>query len=305
MSRHLIAILAAVCSIVSGLFMAGCDSTLPSDTDPSLVVEGFIDTGRPVPSIRLSRTTSLKGPYDALAAAVTKADITVTIGDRTITYAADLQQPGVFRPADEEDAVAEPGERFTIDIDWNGERASAGGIVPPQMRLLSADVTVPDEPVSAVLLDSLLLSDSLAVGAYEGFIFPIEVSLTWEAAADAAGSEFWVRAQLRPYATFSSTVVDLFLRSESIFREDEASADGKGTRTWTGVYAVGVDAVDDPVPDHALRIAVIRSGRDYARFAASRHAPERREPASNLKGAVGIFTAISVDSIRVQIGAAR
>lgn len=304
MSRRVVAIAAAACSIISGVVLSGCDSSLPSDTDPSLVVEGFIGTGRPVPSIRLSKTTSLKAPYDATAAAVTEADLAVTIGDRTITYTADPGQPGVFLPADGGDAVAEPGEVFRLDVDWNGERASAGGIVPPPMRLLSADVMVPDEPVSAVLLDSLLLSDSLAVGAYEGFIYPIEVSLTWEAEIDA-GADFWVRAQLRPYAAFSSTVVDLFLRSESIFREDDALAAGSGTRTWTGVYAVGVDALDDPVPDHALRIAIIRSGRDYARFASSRHAPDRREPASNLKGAIGIFTAISVDSIRVQIGSAR
>ena len=291
-----------LCGIVAGLILGGCDSTLPSNPEPRLVVEGFIDTGKPVPSIRLSKTASLTERYDSVAAAVTDADISMTIGTRTVRYAADHRRPGLFRPVENNDVVAEAGDVFTLDVDWNGERASAGGTVPPPIRLLSTDVVVPDEPVSAVLLDSLLLADSLAVGAYEGYIYPIEVTITWDALANPA-AEFWVRAQLRPYADFSSTVVDLFLRSEAIFREENARRVGAGARTWTGVYAVGVEAVDDPLPDHSLRISIIRSGRDYARFAASRDTPERREPASNLEGAIGIFTAISVDSIRVEVGA--
>ena len=48
-------------------------------------------------------------------------------------------------------------------------------------------------------------------------------------------------------------------------------------------------------------MAIIRSGQDYARFVSGRDDPERREPASNLDGAVGIFTGLSVDSLRVQV----
>ncbi len=294
--------LLALCGI--GLVLAGCDSALPSDPDPTLVVEGFIDTGKPAPAIRLSRTASLTSLYDSIAAAVMDADVSVTIGSRTIDYAPDRDHPGRFRPVSVGGAVAEPGAAFSLNIAWNGDRVSASGTVPPPIRLLSADLVVPEEPVSAVLLDSLLLSDSLAVGAYKGFIYPIEVSLKWDSVVDS-GSEFWVRAQLRPYSAFSSTVVDLFLRSEAIFSEDDAPSDDRGARTWTGVYAVGVDTIDAPFPDHALRISIIRSGRDYARFASSRGTPERREPLSNLEGAIGIFTAISVDSTRMHVGAAR
>ena len=221
-----------------------------------------------------------------------------------MAYAADPLHPGLFRPVVEPGIVAEPGAAFSLNVEWNGERASAGGTVPPPIRIMSAEIVVPDEPVSAVLLDSLLLSDSLAVGAYKGFIYPIEVTLTWEP-VDDPGAEFWVRAQLRPYSGFSSTVVDFFLRSEAIFPEDGSSANDSGDRTWTGVYAVGVNAGDEPVPEHNLRVAIIRSGRDYARFASSRDTPERREPLSNLDGAIGIFTAISVDSTRIRVGAAR
>lgn len=281
--------------------MAGCDSALPSDAEPLLVVEGFIDTGMPLPAIRLSRTLSVDGAYDPTSSAVEEADVSVLLGSRSVSYAPDRALPGVYRPLEAEHVRTAPGDSFALDINWQGMRASGGGRVPPSIRIRSTDVRIPDEPVSAVLLDSLALSDSLSVGAYEGYIYPIEVSITWQGPAGGT-HDYWVRAQLQPFTSFSSTVVDLFLRSEEVFHEDEAPFNGSGIRSWTGVYAVGVDHPDDPVPNHALRIALVRSGRDYARFAATRSTPERREPESNLTGAIGIFTAISVDSTRVQIG---
>ena len=289
-------------AVVVLLLSSGCDSALPTDSEPTLVVEGFIDAGQPVPSLRLSRTRPLQSPFDAGEAAVRDASVTLTIGSHAVAYVADGADPGLFRPAENGDVRATPGTEFALNVDWNGGRASAAGTVPPPIRLLSADVVVPDQPVAAVLLDSLLLADSLAVGAYEGFIYPVEVTLRWDAADDPE-ERFWVRTQLRPYSDFPSTVVDLFLRSEAVFPEASAAAEGVDVHSWTGVYAVGVEGEDDPVPGHSLRIALIRSDRDYARFASSRDAPDRREPISNLVGAIGIFTAISVDSTRVQVGA--
>lgn len=293
-----------ICLLGTLLLFAACDSTLPDDPEPRLVVEGFIGTDEPLPEIRLSKTGSLKKPYSPLGAAVNDADVLMQIGSRSVSYAPDPVRPGVFRPVESSTSPARGGDAFVLTIDWNGERATAGGVVPPPIRLLSADVVVPDEPVSAVLLDSLLLSDSLAVGAHKGYIYPVEVTLSWEEIDDPA-DEFWIRAQLSPYSKFSSTVVDFFLRSEEIFEEAVSSKAAAATRTWTGVYAVGVAAGNDPVPAHDLRISLIRSGRDYARFASSRGTPERREPISNLNGAIGIFTAISVDSTRVRVGPTR
>jgi hypothetical protein len=288
-------------TLLAIMLMVGCDSALPSDPEPRLVIEGFIDTGRPLPAIRLSRTLSVQTGYDSTAAAVDGADVFVRLGAREVTYIPDETRGGLYRPIETEQITAMPGDSFALDVRWQGAHASGGGTVPPSIKIYSSDVRVPDEPVSAVLLDSLALSDSLSVGAEKGYIYPIEVSISWYALG-RTNHDYWVRAQLRPYATFSSTVVDLFLRSEEVFPEEDATLDGSGIRTWTGVYAVGVDAQDDPLPEHALRVALLRSGREYAHFAATRHTPERREPASNLQGAVGIFTAISVDSTRVQVG---
>ena len=97
------------------------------------------------------------------------------------------------------------------------------------------------------------------------------------------------------------TFDDFFLRPEQIFRERNTPRDALGRRSWTGVYAVPVETRQTPLPPHPLRVAIIRSGQDYARFISGRDDPERREPPSNLDGAVGIFAGLSVESLRVQV----
>jgi hypothetical protein len=104
---------------------------------------------------------------------------------------------------------------------------------------------------------------------------------------------------LRPYLPVS--LDDFFFKPEQIFREQEAAKRPGLRRAWTGVYAVPVAAEDAPLPPHTLRVALIRSGQDYARYASSRDDPQRRDPTSNVAGGVGILAGISVDSLRIQV----
>lgn len=288
--------------VVSLGVLAGCDSGLPDDADVVLVVEGFIDADRTLPHIRLRRTLAPAQPYDENAAAVNDAEISLQLGASNVVFVPDGRRNGLYLPESTAGTVVPaPGDSFALQVAWQGSLISGEGIVPPVIDIRSTRIRIPDEPVSAVLLDSLVLSDSLSLEAQQGFIYPIEVTITWEDRGPS-NANHWVRAQLQPYTTFSSSFVELFLRSEEIFEESSAAFSESGIRTWTGVYAVGVEEKEDPVPPHDLRVALIRSGEDYARSAASRHAPERREPFTNLRGGVGIFTAISVDSTRIHVG---
>ena len=291
-ARH-IRLLATFTAIL--FLAAGCDS-LEGDEDPRLVVEGFVDAGKPLPRIRLNQTLAPDRPYDDSESAVTTADVALTIGAARIPYRSVDGQPGVYEPVEERSA--NQGDPFSLEVAWLDSKAEASGIVPPLVRIERLEVRLPNAPVSAVLLDSLALSDSLAVGARTGFIYPIEVAISWR--PEAGKEDLWVRAQLHPYTSFSSTVVDLFLRSDQILLEEDLPS-LNGLRTWTGVYAVGVEREEDPLPVHKLRVALVRSGVDYARFASTRNAPERRAPVSNVTGGVGIFTAISVDSTHLRI----
>ena len=278
------------------LMWNGCDSALPTD-EPRVVIEGFLNTGRELPPVRVSRTLSPQDAYDDGAAAVDDAEIEVTLGSTSVRYLPASGVPGRYEPEESVSIVAQTS--FSIEVRWTDGVARASGVTPPVIEMERVAVQVPDEPVSAVLLDSLALGDSLAVGARRGFIYPIEVTIAWMPEPESEG--LWIRAQLRPYTRFTSTVVDLFLSSDEISSENDFDLGQDGLRTWTGVYAVGVERADDPLPPHLLRVALVRSGSDYARFASTRQAPVRREPISNVTGAIGIFTAISVDSTRLSV----
>jgi hypothetical protein len=261
------------------------------------VIEGFLNTGSGLPPVRISRTLSPQGTYEEGVAAVEDAEVSVTLGSTSVRYLPVSGAPGRYEPAESIAVVAETN--FSIDVRWLESTVHASGVTPARIQIEKIAVDVPDMPVSAVLLDSLALGDSLAVGARRGYIYPIEVTIAWK--PGAGNEETWVRAQLRPYTRFTSTVVDLFLRSEEILIETEFNLGPDGLRTWTGVYAVGVERADDPLPRHLLRVALLRSGADYARFAATRNAPERREPISHGSGGTGILTAVSVDSTNLSV----
>lgn len=287
--------------LIAAVLFIGCDTVAPVD-ESRLVVQGYLDSGRPLPKIEVRRTLSPADGYDEERAAVTDAVVDLVLGDNAIRYASDSIRRGTYLPEDAGDAVPAAGQPYSFRAVWNGNVAEASGIVPPEIEILDVWVSVPDEAVSAVLLDSLALADSLTTGLYTGFIYPIEVRVDWKDASAGgwAREQSWIRAQLAPVAAFSTPVVDLFLRSEEIFRELEQGLSA-GRRTWTGVYAVRVAEPDDPLPEHRLRVSIVRAGPEYARFAASKDAPERREPISNLAGAVGIFAAVSVDSVHMAV----
>ena len=279
---------------------AGCDTVAPVN-EGQVVVEGFLDAGQPLKPIMVRRTLSPQGPYDMARAGVADAEVAVTLGEKVVRYAPDPGQAGRYVPSGNGAGLVAAGDAFSFRVGWQDATVTASGYVPPEIAIRDVSLKIPSEPVSAVLLDSLALSDTLATGAYTGYIYPIEATIKWVAPEEGAFSEeLWVRAQLQPFTTFSSPIVDLFLRSDDVFREQARQTEGQ-ERSWAGVYAVSVPGETDPLPEHGLRVSLVRSGADYARFAASRDDPDRREPLSNVTGGIGVFAAVSVDSVHVQV----
>lgn len=278
------------------LVVARCDTVEPIEAE-QLVVEGFIDAGKPLPPVQLRQTRPLMAPYPLDATtAVTDASVSLQVNGQRVAYRPVPEQPGRYEPVlPAVDVPARSG--YGLTVTWRDQEATATGLVPPPIAIDSIDVLVPDDPVQAVLIDSL------GAAPEEGFIYPIEVTVWWTTTFEEVGADsvYWVRAQLKPVTTFTSTVIDLFLRTGQIVRERSLSRDGRGRRSWTGVYAVPVAAIDEPPPPHSLKVLLLRSYEDYARFASSRDAPERREPVTNIDGALGIFAGISLDSLRVQV----
>lgn len=280
--------------------LARCDFMAPEE-EKQLVVEAFFQSGAPLGPITLRTTRPLDPPAgDTSVAPARGAELVLRMDGQRVSYHPVDSVPGRYVP--ETSMIVPARASFALSVRWQDQTATADGRVPPPITIEQMRVDVPDEPVQAILVDSLR-RDSLDIPAEQGYIYPIEVTVAWRTDFPEVGpdSTYWIRTQLEPYTTFSSTVVDFFLQPEEVFRERTVRR-GVGRRRWTGVYAVPVDSKDEPLPRHQMRVSLVRSGPEYAAFAASRNDPERREPLSNVQGAIGIATAIALDSMRVEVG---
>jgi hypothetical protein len=284
------------------VFGPGCDSVLPGDPG-TLIIEAYLDVGKPLPDIRVFRAAPLTAERFAEQEGVTSAEVLLSLDGRDFRYLAVPGKPGIFRADLSDDSVVPAGVSFELRVDAEGQEASAIGLTPLSISIEDVRITVSDSPVTAVLLDSLDLGlDSLNIGlnTRTGFIYPVEVYIEWPEDGDVT-SESWIETRLEPITEFSSTIVDFFLLPSDIFPEKNAHISGSGNRSWQGVYAVPVEAESDAMPEHTLRVALLRSTDAYAQHASSRLDPINREPLSNISGAVGFVGGISVDSIRVSV----
>lgn len=282
-----------------GVGVVGCDLSDPVESE-SLVVEAFIETGKPLPAIRLRQTRPLDQPGDSVDQAARSADVVLTLDGQPYPYVEAVGRPGRYVPVDAAplgpDGVP-PRVPFRLDVRWRGEHATAAGRTPPRIALTEVCVDIPDTPVRAILVDSLR-RDSLDIPAQEGFIYPIDVTAQWSGVdAPIPGDTVqWVRAQLRPTASFSSRVVNFFLQPAEVKREIEFVGSA-AQRQWTGVYAIPVNDSTQPLPRHRLTVDVTRGDTAFASFATSRTDPDRREPISNVSGGLGIATGVALDSL--------
>jgi len=278
------------------LGLARCDwSTTPVEEE-ALVVEAFLETGRPLPPILLRRTRPLQSGPDSLAARASGAQVTVELDGALYPYEEAPNTPGRYRPATE--AVVPPGVPWRLTVRWEGDTARARGETPAPIDIGEVCVDVPDAPARAVQVDSLR-RDSLDIPADLGYIYPMDVTVQWagEQSAPQADANTWVRTQLRPDASsFPSEVVEFFLQPAEVRRE-EAYPRRDGAHQWQGVYAVPVDSAGAPLPSHNVTTALVRGDTAFASFAQTRTDPDRREPISNVEGGLGIATAVSVDSL--------
>jgi hypothetical protein len=277
--------------------VAGCDAVSPS-YDRSLVVEAWFDTAAPMPPVRISTTRSLT---DALIPepAPPGTQLKVVIDDRVITYERSPDTPLWFLPVDS-GGPATAGALFDVRVDAPESSLRASGMMPPKVTLQDIQVSVPDRPISAVLIDSLnvgLDSLNVAVNATTGYIYPVQVSLTW----DDDSFDGWMETRLQPENAFSSSLIDFFLLPSEVFIESSAQNLGNGSLQWEGVYAVPVGSPDSPLPAHSLRVVLRRGDDRFARFITSREAPDRREPVMNVYGGLGFIGGVSTDSIRVDV----
>ncbi|NQV72005.1 DUF4249 family protein [bacterium] len=292
--------LIACIAIVSLSLFASCDSVLPGDPG-TLVVEAYLDVGKPLPTIRVKYAAPLSSSRFLDQKDVEDAHVRLSLNDQFYDYVYAGDSKGVYEPAGNGSVIVPPGAVYALTVQVGDHVASASGVTPFAISIQDVSIQVGLKPVAAVLLDSLDLGlDSLniSLNTRTGYIYPVQVSIDW--LAEDASLNSWIESSLNPITPFSSTIVDFFLLPSAIFSEESAQIDG-ALRRWEGVYAVPVSKESDPLPVHELRVALLRSSDVFAQYASSRLDPVGREPISNLIGAVGFVGGVSIDSVRVSV----
>lgn len=282
----------------------GCDSIEPSQ-DNLMVVEGFLNAEAPFPDIRITKAIPLDQGLDKEPEAINDASLRIFIDGAPVPYGPS-SEAGVYKPLQSLIDAVPAGATFRAEIEWQSQTATITDIIPPPILIDSVSIKIPDAPVAAILVDTLRL-DSPQVGARKGFIYPIDVTITWQTSplVQNSDSEFWIETRLIPQSDFSSTVLDVFLLTEEVQKEDALESSrtvgDDNDRTWSGVYAIPVADSLAPLPMHDLRVQLVRGTQAYADFASSKNAPERREPVSNIDGAIGILAGIAVDAREFEV----
>jgi len=281
-----------------------CDTVQPS-REGVLVIESFLDAGKALPPVRVSRTQALTAPLESIDRGLSDAQVILILSGTTIDYVAVPDTAGLFRPdPDTPLRIVPPLATFLLRVQTAEDRATVTGRVPPRIAIDNVEVSVPEEAIEAILVDSLDIGlDSLDLGldAQEGYIYPVQVSIEWlsPVPAPTGPEEYWVETRLDQVAGFSSSIIDFFLLPDQILPESKIDVDFGGVRRWTGVYAVPVETEDSLFPPHELMVSILRSDQFFARYASSRTDPAQREPVSNITGGIGIVSGVSIDSVRV------
>ncbi len=290
--------------VILVLFNA-CDAFQPES--PSLpVVEAFVMSGRPMPEITLRRTGSITDRYESnTSTALMGAQMQLKISDQVIPYS--VSPSGTYLP--EQTVIAMPGATLELELQWNSQLIYANDQVPDPIALDSVDISVSDQPLQSLVLESVFIDptllDSLGIqalgtGARRELVYIVEATLYWTEHASESDHQ-WIRTQLRPNLDQTRRLFNYFFSPETLQLERNIRVNSKGQSVWSGAYAVPIENETDPIPEHTLRVSIIRSYQAYADFISGSSNPSEREPPTNIRGGRGVFVALALDTLLINI----
>jgi hypothetical protein len=259
--------------LLSLLLLPACDDAPTLPETEALVVRAFLYSGALVEDVQLTLAVPL-GAEDTTQIPVTDAAVALIAGDAVFPLEPDPARPGYYRDSSGL-VVVEPGQRWRLEV-------------AHPVGLLSAETSVPERPSIITQSDSLLaVSDALPTPGFGGGVDP--------------GGGITVR-WANPSTELYFAVVD------------NREADPQPLPT--SGFRPPVRFVSQPTPADSFRISarqlthygehavlVYRVNEEYAALYASRNQDSRdlNEPATNIRGGLGIFSAFSSDSVRFRV----
>ena len=159
------------------LILAGCDSN-DTQSGSEIVVESYLIANESLGQVRLSKSTSVNQIYEFTPAAITDANVTITLlgedgnPERVFEFFTESQEPGIYKPITTAQILPERTYRLDVDIPGSLDDVSAVTTVPGAFELEDANASVIQYQAEEQL--ELELTRSFTPGRQSVFIFATE-----------------------------------------------------------------------------------------------------------------------------------
>ncbi len=281
-----VCVISIVLFITVGLLFYCTSSPVTPSFNDSLIVNAYMTVGQAIDSVRVSRSLPLNQSYTQTAAAVSTDSIFITVDGHRFQMIEYDFHPGIYYlPADSH--IVTPGSSYRLDVNADGQNLHASTQAPGQVEIthLNTDTTyypIPDPSLSENFYLEWTPTDWTA--AYEISVIaqpPYEL-IDW-------GIDQMIEHRLEE--TGYDTLRAFEPVSDFPVSENESSVDISWFAfCYYGDYTIKVYAIDENLWDLVASSGVY--GPQSSQF---------EQPVYNIDGGLGIFAAVSVDSIRVHV----
>ena len=261
-----------VFAVVAGAAIAACDTDLAfaPETPDTFVVQAFLFAGEPVTEVAVTGVLPIDADSTAVAAPISDARITILREGERFDLVPTGDQPGRYHdPGD--DLTVEVGDVFALEASYGDRTATAETVVPvpPNGLTLSATVMAPPEFGSR--------GGGFQPGAEDAMV------VRWENSGSALHFVVVDNLEADP-APFAESPFGGGFTRRFIQRPTAADSTLLSARSLT-YYG-------------RHRIRLYRVNEEYAELYEGLNQDSRdlNEPPSNVRGALGVFSAFSADS---------
>ncbi len=263
------------------LFQCRTSPTAPA-TREEIIISGYLVVGQGIDSVFVSRSLPITATYTRATAAVTADSVLLTVDGLRHRLLEYLACPGgYYLPRNV--LTVTPGKTYHLEVHALGRTLRASAMAPEQVHITSCDPDTgifpyPDTELSRRF--NLAWTPTAHTAAY---IISVIAKPPYELAS--FGMDNLVRERIKQFDGDT-------LRAFPPVRDLPVGKDGKSLEiSWFafpyyGDYTIKLYAADDALWDLATSAVVFLT-----------QSSEFEQPVTNVEGGLGIFTAVSVDSV--------
>ncbi len=282
---------------IFGLIVAGCDPNSQDEYEEYVVLESYIVADRSLPVVRLSRTLPIDEEYSFQNAALSGANVLVTLldenGDDAVSFNYMQRSQsfnGIYVPTNQDHRVI-PRRTYRIDIDFNNrdDELTAHTTVPDQISIIN-EIPERIEYRGDQQLE-IVLSPTERTEAQNRYVF--------NAIKENPREDLLTPFYLASVADGDSDPEDFANNSSGLINEGNFDIDDEGTTTllfpWIGVAffeenLIVINSVDSEMGEF-LRSQNVQLG------GSTLPPGEIPNVRYNVEGGIGIFGSIASDTV--------